>query len=77
MSAAFVGAAEAALLERGVPGPVRIVAETDQTVLVAVSVSNELLLILVANKGSATTDLRGKADAAAQALRKLAEGATT
>ncbi|HLE46910.1 MAG TPA: roadblock/LC7 domain-containing protein [Candidatus Thermoplasmatota archaeon] len=73
MSAALVGAAEAALIERGVNGPVQIRAETGTASLFAVGVSDELLLVLVAGPNG-TADLTARATATANQIRKVLAG---
>ncbi|MBI2076993.1 MAG: hypothetical protein HYT80_01295, partial [Euryarchaeota archaeon] len=74
MTAALVGAAEAALVERGVLGPVRVRAQTGTSSLFAVGVSEELLLILLGNTNG-SPDLEAKAEKAADRVRRILEAA--
>jgi len=75
MSAALVGAAEAALFERGVIDAVRVVAHTPTGSLVAVGVSDDLLLVLLAEKTKSLGELQTNADAIGNKVRVAVAGA--
>ena len=74
MSATLVGAAEAALSELGVQRATNIIVNTDDEIMIAYGATDELLLIALADGGSAIADLLGRVEETAHAVAKVVTG---
>ena len=70
MTAAMLGAAETAMIEIGRNVPDRLILENVDTRLVAVGVTNELMLVVVAKTSAPLPDLVKAITTGAEAIRK-------
>ena len=76
MTAAVVGAAETALIELGSTRTPRIIVEGEKHRLVAVAVTDELLLVGIAGRETRVEDIASKLESAAANLSRLATAST-